>query len=49
MNHQPTVVRVRTATLEIACEVSGPEHGARSSSCTDFPMIRGRGTVWWRT
>src|SRR5262245_44879464 len=37
MSHQPTVVRVRTATLEIACEVSGPEHGAPVILLHGFP------------
>src|SRR5438874_10871586 len=37
MSHQPTVVRVRTATLEIACEVSGPERGAPVILLHGFP------------
>src|SRR2546426_1504207 len=37
MSHQPTVVRVRTATLEIACEVSGPERGTPVILLHGFP------------
>jgi pimeloyl-ACP methyl ester carboxylesterase len=37
MSHQPTVVRVRTATLDIACEVSGPERGAPVILLHGFP------------
>ena len=37
MSHQPTVVRVRTATLEIACEVSGPQRGAPVILLHGFP------------
>src|SRR5919201_3775832 len=37
MSHQPPVVRVRTATLEIACEVSGPERGTPVILLHGFP------------
>ena len=47
MSHQPTVARVRTATLDIACEMSGPERGAPVILLHGFPMIPGRGTVSW--
>src|SRR5262247_3070837 len=37
MSHQPTIVRVRTATLDIACEVSGPQRGAPVILLHGFP------------
>jgi IS1 transposase/alpha/beta hydrolase fold len=37
MSHQSTVIRVRTATLEIACEVSGPERGVPIILLHGFP------------
>jgi len=40
MSHQTTVVRVRTATLDIACEVSGPERGAPVILLRGFPDER---------
>ncbi len=37
MSEQPRLVRVRTATLEIACEVSGPDDGAPVILLHGFP------------
>src|SRR5271166_2212788 len=37
MSEQPRLVRVRTATLEIACEVSGPDGGAPVILLHGFP------------
>jgi pimeloyl-ACP methyl ester carboxylesterase len=37
MSYQPTVARVRTATVDIACEVSGPERGAPVILLHGFP------------
>jgi hypothetical protein len=48
MNPQPTLMQVRTAMLEIACEVSGPEHGAPVillHGFPDDPRIWDRGIV----
>ena len=45
MSEQPRVERVRTATLEIACEVSGPDEGAPVILLHGFPDDPRPGTV----
>ncbi len=37
MSNQPTVHHVRTAALDIACEIAGPEHGAPVILLHGFP------------
>jgi pimeloyl-ACP methyl ester carboxylesterase len=37
VNNEPKLVHVRTATLDIACEIAGPEHGAPVILLHGFP------------